>query len=442
MSWAAFWREPILGITNPEFSGLARSLGRESNASRNLYRYILRKNKALPIPITFVQTPVRKKKNVKVKIIPWPCMLLTDWVKVCMEDPKYRGRFFLGGHTLDTLEQAEDMLETFWHRYAKVETALSPTHPRRTIPVFLHGDEGRGLVHRNTFNTRMLFTVVPSAQYAPDGSTLQCLMETLTQDLNRARETGIEVCVDGKRLTWWIQFAGTKGDWPFLRSCYKLYSGFTSLRVCHACSGVDWYDVSAGNPVRSMPKGAEVEDPFHQGDMAAIRFAEPIEFGQSVRALKIDIAHCYAISGFGKDDIASTLVFLAVRCSIFGHASFEAQLEEAFCHFKEWTRQKGKRTTVTEFSKTTLKISSLQDFPAGLGKGSDCAVISAWLEFVLQKLSWEDVPEQCRDLLQVVKWGNASANAFFRLVYSGSTWLDRQQAKLAVQHGWAFTDTW
>ena len=104
MSWAAFWREPILGITNPEFSGLARSLGRESNASRNLYRYILRKNKALPIPITFVQTPVRccapgaltkrKKKNVKVKIIPWPCMLLTDWVKVCMEDPKYRGRFF------------------------------------------------------------------------------------------------------------------------------------------------------------------------------------------------------------------------------------------------------------------------------------------------------------------------------------------------------------
>ena len=158
MSWAAFWREPILGITNPEFSGLARSLGRESNASRNLYRYILRKNKALPIPITFVQTPVRccapgaltkrKKKNVKVKIIPWPCMLLTDWVKVCMEDPKYRGRFFLGGHTLDTLEQAEDMLETFWHRYAKVETALSPTHPRRTIPVFLHGDEGRGLVHR------------------------------------------------------------------------------------------------------------------------------------------------------------------------------------------------------------------------------------------------------------------------------------------------------
>ena len=41
----------------------------------------------------------------------------------------------------------------------------------------------------------MLFTVVPSAQYAPDGSTLQCLMETLTQDLNRARETGIEVAL-------------------------------------------------------------------------------------------------------------------------------------------------------------------------------------------------------------------------------------------------------
>ena len=73
----------------------------------------------------------------------------------------------------------------------------------------------------------------------------------------------------------------------------------------------------------------------------------------------IDLAHTWAIAGVGKDFLGSALVFTAVRCSLFGRAVFEKQLELAYTHFKRWCETRGKRSTVDDFSKKTLKISSL-----------------------------------------------------------------------------------
>ena len=45
------------------------------------------------------------------------------------------------------LAELEATLEEFWHRYRFVEDSM-PENPRRTLPVMLHGDEGRGQVKR------------------------------------------------------------------------------------------------------------------------------------------------------------------------------------------------------------------------------------------------------------------------------------------------------
>lgn len=82
------------------------------------------------------------------------------------------------------------------------------------------------------------------------------------------------------------------------------------------------------------------------------------DFGKEEDFVKIDLAHTYAISGYGKDELASTLIFLAVRCGLWGQDSFEKQLEEAYGAFKEWCAENGKTTTVMEFSKVELKITS------------------------------------------------------------------------------------
>ena len=74
--------------------------------------------------------------------------------------------------------------------------------------------------------------------------------------------------------------------------------------------------------------------------------------------MKIDIAHTYAIAGYGKDDLASSLIFLSVRCGIFGAGSFELQLESAWQVFKGWCMANKKYSTILEFSKRELKITS------------------------------------------------------------------------------------
>ena len=45
---------------------------------------------------------------------------------------------------------------------------------------------------RYTFTTRLLFTAIPSENYAPNGGTLQHVMGALVDDLNHLYEDGIE----------------------------------------------------------------------------------------------------------------------------------------------------------------------------------------------------------------------------------------------------------
>ena len=39
----------------------------------------------------------------------------------------------------------------------------------------------------------------------------------------------------GRSYHYNMIYLGTKGDWPFLRSSFRLATGFNCLRVCHLC---------------------------------------------------------------------------------------------------------------------------------------------------------------------------------------------------------------
>lgn len=45
---------------------------------------------------------------------------------------------------------------------------------------------------RNTFSTRMLFTILPSERYAPKGVSLQVLLKALADDIKVAETQGVE----------------------------------------------------------------------------------------------------------------------------------------------------------------------------------------------------------------------------------------------------------
>lgn len=56
--------------------------------------------------------------------------------------------FFLGGKTLDNMDEVRRMFSTFWTRYDKTHPGSMPALPETTIPILIHGDEGRSLCKR------------------------------------------------------------------------------------------------------------------------------------------------------------------------------------------------------------------------------------------------------------------------------------------------------
>ena len=134
---------------------------------------------------------------------------------------------------------------------------------------------------RHSFTTRLLFTVIPATWYASKDASIQGLTQVLANDLMDLFHTGIPVdmpdvprlnlyiipnfllllnldefpaqkgghkvigvlrseshhAAKGKQSVFRAAFLGVKGDWPWLRKCMFLRTGFTSLRICHLCPG-------------------------------------------------------------------------------------------------------------------------------------------------------------------------------------------------------------
>lgn len=68
-------------------------------------------------------------------------------MKAGMEEEQFGGFFLLNGIKLDQLEKVEDTLQSFWEKYAAMDPN-TPDNPRRTLPFYIHGDEGRGQCKR------------------------------------------------------------------------------------------------------------------------------------------------------------------------------------------------------------------------------------------------------------------------------------------------------
>ena len=231
------------------------------NAARDFRRYIFRDGKTFPVSISSPEIPLRqkvrtkhgrRKRSIREIVVKYPVILLTNWMKTILQKSP---RFLLGGHDIGGSAYM-DMLEEFWDNFRLVDDShpiyqKDPSRRKRTIPIALHGDEGRGLsrapvlilsyqvlipftgveslnasvqlalnsfvvdcviylLHgycqmamnrvstvcvcvRHSFSTRLLYTVLPSQWYAKDDASIDGLHQALADDFCAAFEDGVSV---------------------------------------------------------------------------------------------------------------------------------------------------------------------------------------------------------------------------------------------------------
>lgn len=137
----------ILGLSDPLLSKMAKcgKSRTDSHICRNLHTTIRRFKTVLGVNVSTVATKIRLSKRRPDPVsCAHPVLHLSSWAE-CIFDAG--GHFFLGGNDLDSFDTFRVELETFWSRFLVAE----PTFPRLdesewgfTIPMAIHGDEGRG----------------------------------------------------------------------------------------------------------------------------------------------------------------------------------------------------------------------------------------------------------------------------------------------------------
>ena len=101
----------------------------------------------MPVNISFVETPVRKRRPLVKKVsVAYPVLYPSSWIDYLLREHSY---LLLGGVDLCDVGQWQASLSEFWRQYkvydqAHIMNSSDAPPASHTIPLYLHGDEGRG----------------------------------------------------------------------------------------------------------------------------------------------------------------------------------------------------------------------------------------------------------------------------------------------------------
>ena len=131
----------------------------------------------------------------------------------------------------------------------------------------------------------------------------------------------------------------------YLPILYKL-----GCYVLHVESQQDWYDCSKDALTHAHAQ-LPLPSPFKEDEPPAPLLRLPT-IAYDRQTIKPDVAHTYAIVGWGKDLGASSLILL-YRLRVFTGRSLQIALDEAYSDFREYCHQRQKCTSIDHFSLQT-----------------------------------------------------------------------------------------
>jgi len=248
-----------VGKLTEELAGL----GSKGKFGNNIQRDFTRKFRTQQFYVEpdFVPVPVMHKDGV-VRTVAWPVLSPHRMIRM-LDRNSLTERFLLGN--ID--------VSSFWSQFGAAPgmqrfAGLSARH----LPIRIHGDEGKwlgkersimiinwsGIAHAgNTFDDRLLFTVVPALVYYKEKGnnlTLNALFAYLTWSINLTQEnslqpgfvpnTGITSCAphDAPKFQaelyegrYALTVIGIKGDWKFEKETFAQKRSYNHALICCWC---------------------------------------------------------------------------------------------------------------------------------------------------------------------------------------------------------------
>lgn len=118
----------------------------QANCSRHIHKLMYQQGRILPIQVSQIPTRVRLLKGrPKIETMPYPTLQPSSWVLYMLE---HCSEILLGGVNIRSVADWQHIFEDFWSKFGRSQPEIEVPFPRTSIPVAIHGDEGRGKAKR------------------------------------------------------------------------------------------------------------------------------------------------------------------------------------------------------------------------------------------------------------------------------------------------------
>ncbi|CAE7276692.1 unnamed protein product [Symbiodinium sp. CCMP2592] len=295
----------------------------------------------IPVELSFVEIPVRKRRPLVKKINVWyPVIYPSAWAAFLLKEYSF---LVLGGVDLQEMQQWQQLLSDFWSEHKlydpghDMHAPMGPP-PTHTVPIYIHGDEGRGkyklpiMVEGHTYCTRFLFTVLPAELYWGD-STLNKLNKAFAEDLMNLF---------------------TKGEWyNFAKDAPWRNEDEAETPFADDKSSPFWDVPGMSDPQRALVDPAHT---WHIGWPGFKLIRSPYYLDSLFsQALLLDV---YVQLRVGRDFVVSGLVLLCKLGLVRGRG-LQSRLTTAYSHYAAWCHENKKSTNIRSFTLSAFKIAKM-----------------------------------------------------------------------------------
>ncbi|CAE7681954.1 unnamed protein product [Symbiodinium microadriaticum] len=394
-----------------------------------------------------------------------------------------------------TAQNWQQELLTFWECYQRVhgghEVFRHPSRLSRTIPLALHGDEGRYLKRSNflvltvesvlgvqrprrqpcdcksdpclerygdlhglegaaqrkaskqecnakghPYLSKFLCCGMSSSQYKEHPELLDSILELLSADLRKFCIEGIDIPGHGRLYGG---FLGLKGDMAFHHKVGQLSRSYYNLGkrsdipICHLClAGAPNVAFETVSDTPDWEGSYCMSEPWESPPALASVPFDPL---RKAEIFRLDPFHLWRV-GLGRDLVGSGIVCL---CQL-GYMDLEPgcskniddRLVRAHALFKLWCAGTGRTPALRSFSVHNFNCKSRSKYPWANVKGSDCTLMTDWLLFFTRNQIGDVKPEH-QSFISALQQTLASAVAFWSILHSHGLWLDRYCAQCRIR---------